>query len=45
MIWNPNKECMPREQMRELQGKRLCNWCSMYTIMYLSIVIKCRKWT
>ena len=19
MIWNPNKECMPREQMRELQ--------------------------
>ena len=23
MIWNPNKECMPREQMRELQGKRL----------------------
>ena len=24
MIWNPNKECMPREQMRELQGKRLC---------------------
>lgn len=24
MIWNLNKECMPREQMRELQGKRLC---------------------
>lgn len=24
MIWNPNKECMPREQMCELQGKRLC---------------------
>lgn len=24
MIWNPNKECMPHEQMRELQGKRLC---------------------
>lgn len=24
MIWNPNKECMLREQMRELQGKRLC---------------------
>ena len=23
MIWNNNKECMPREQMRELQGKRL----------------------
>ena len=23
MIWNQNKECMPREQMRELQGKRL----------------------
>ena len=23
MIWNPNKECMPREQMRLLQGKRL----------------------
>ncbi len=23
MIWNKNKECMPREQMRELQGKRL----------------------
>ena len=23
MIWNANKECMPREQMRELQGKRL----------------------
>ena len=23
MIWNENKECMPREQMRELQGKRL----------------------
>ena len=23
MIWNYNKECMPREQMRELQGKRL----------------------
>ncbi len=23
MIWNPNKESMPREQMRELQGKRL----------------------
>ncbi len=23
MIWNPNKECMPREQLRELQGKRL----------------------
>ena len=23
MIWNPNKETMPREQMRELQGKRL----------------------
>lgn len=23
MIWNPNKECMPREQLRGLQGKRL----------------------
>ena len=23
MIWNPNKECMPSEQRRELQGKRL----------------------
>ena len=23
MIWNPNKECMPLEQMRTLQGKRL----------------------
>ena len=23
MIWNPNKESMSREQMRELQGKRL----------------------
>ena len=23
MIWNNNKECMPRSQMRELQGKRL----------------------
>lgn len=23
MIWNPNKECMPAEQRRELQGKRL----------------------
>ena len=23
MIWNPNKECMPIEQMRLLQGKRL----------------------
>ena len=23
MFWNENKECMPREQMRELQGKRL----------------------
>ena len=23
MIWNPNKECMSREDMRELQGKRL----------------------
>jgi len=23
MIWNENKECMPREQMRVLQGKRL----------------------
>ena len=23
MIWNPNKESRPREQMRELQGKRL----------------------
>ena len=23
MIWNENKECMEREQMRELQGKRL----------------------
>lgn len=23
MIWNENKECMPREAMRELQGKRL----------------------
>lgn len=23
MIWNTNKECMPREQMRDLQGKRL----------------------
>ena len=23
MIWNENKECMPREQMRELQGRRL----------------------
>lgn len=23
MIWNVNKECMPREQMRALQGKRL----------------------
>ena len=23
MIWNPVKETMPREQMRELQGKRL----------------------
>ena len=46
MIWNPNKECMPREQMRELQGKNAyANWCSMCTIMYLSIVIKCRKWT
>ena len=23
MIWNPNKECMSREDMRALQGKRL----------------------
>ena len=23
MIWNPTKECMNRDQMRELQGKRL----------------------
>ena len=23
MIWNPTKECMSRDQMRELQGKRL----------------------
>ena len=23
MIWNPIKECMPEEQKRELQGKRL----------------------
>jgi len=23
MIWNPSKECMHREQLRELQGKRL----------------------
>ncbi len=23
MIWNKTKECMPREQMRELQGERL----------------------
>lgn len=23
MIWNTSKECMSREQMRELQGKRL----------------------
>src|SRR5574344_2479505 len=23
MIWNSSKECMSREQMRELQGKRL----------------------
>ena len=23
MIWNPNKECMSRKNMRELQGKRL----------------------
>ncbi len=23
MIWNPSKECMPREELRELQGKRL----------------------
>lgn len=23
MIWNQNKECMPREEMRALQGKRL----------------------
>ena len=23
MIWNPNKECMSREEMRALQGKRL----------------------
>ncbi|MBQ5828077.1 MAG: phenylacetate--CoA ligase, partial [Bacteroidales bacterium] len=23
MIWNPNKECMDREQMRALQSKRL----------------------
>ncbi|MCR4995465.1 MAG: phenylacetate--CoA ligase [Bacteroidales bacterium] len=23
MIWNPNKECMSREEMRELQGRRL----------------------
>lgn len=25
MIWNEHKECMSREQMRELQGKRLHN--------------------
>ena len=23
MIWNENKECMPREQRRILQGQRL----------------------
>ncbi len=23
MIWNPNKECMSRDEMRELQGRRL----------------------
>jgi len=23
MIWNPNKECMPLEDLRELQGRRL----------------------
>ena len=23
MIWNPNKECMSRDELRELQGRRL----------------------
>ena len=23
MIWNPNKECMSRDEMHDLQGKRL----------------------
>ena len=23
MIWNKNKECMSRDELRELQGKRL----------------------
>ena len=23
MIWNPNKECMSRDEMSALQGKRL----------------------
>ena len=31
MFWNENKECMPREQMRELQGKRPEKKCRRWT--------------
>lgn len=40
MIWNPNKECMPREQMRELQGKRLCK---LVQYVYHNVPFYCHK--
>lgn len=44
MIWNTNKECMSREQMRELQGKRLQK---LVTYVYHNVpftVHECRRW-
>ena len=36
MIWNESKECMSREQMHDLQSKRLRK--------LVSTAVKCRKW-
>ena len=45
MIWNTNKECMSREQMRELQGKRLQKLVTLrLSLMYLFTVHECRRW-
>ena len=45
MIWNPNKECMSREEMRALQGKRLQKLVNYVYHNVPSIETRCRLWT
>lgn len=44
MIWNKNKECMSRDEMSALQGKRLNKLVNLVYHNVPFIVTRCRRW-